>query len=77
MTIKNIVRFNVQDTHRIVIGFSEAAMHLQRCGQRLPVKLLDNETAQIYDDHGAPVSFPILASEAGIYRDQLGHYGYE
>jgi hypothetical protein len=54
---------------RVNLPASEVCMHLALAGRDRWVAKLDDHTAQIYDDGGAPYSAPVLLSEAGLTGD--------
>jgi hypothetical protein len=60
----------------VEIGFSEAACHLGIAGKTMNVKLLDTpgNMAQVYNEDGSKLSFPITYGEAGIYRTDAGNF---
>lgn len=60
----------------LTVGHSEVACHLRVNGQRMAAQLLTDGMVQLHDEHG-PVSFPISAGEAGLYRDDRGYYTHE
>ena len=64
----------IGSTNLLKLPYSEVCMHLGVAGRTFPVKLLTYYAAQILQKDGAPFSFPILASEAGIYQDAQGFY---
>ena len=71
------VNFKPGQKHVITVGYSEAAMHLRMAGRTVPVKLsATGRSAQLYDERGRQVSFPITAGEAGIYHQNGRYYGY-
>lgn len=62
---------------KIRVGFSEAACYLRVAGMELFAALTGSGMVQLFDESSNPISFPITAGEAGVYRDGAGnHYGY-
>lgn len=59
---------------RLVLPWSEVCMHLRLAGHARAVRLTDEGMAQILDDDGREVSFPILANEAGFYGNAADGY---
>jgi hypothetical protein len=70
------INLEVGKPEQMVIGFSEAAMHLRIAGRQLKACLLESDMVQIYDLDNRAISFPITAGEAGVYRDGDTFYGY-
>lgn len=70
-------RIPLGSTVRLTVPFSEVAMHLKVAGRTMRVRLVDANAAQLLDDDGLPLSFPVLPSEAGIFRDADGCYAYD
>jgi hypothetical protein len=62
----------------ITVGYSEVASHLGVAGTQMNVVLLfrtgHTPMVQLYDESGRPVSFPVLAGEAGVYYRHDGTF---
>jgi hypothetical protein len=70
------------ETVTVELPWSEVCMSMRVAGRATRVQLIDPDgegrhmLAQIFDDEGRPFSFPVLASEAGFYRNTDGWYCY-
>ena len=70
-------RLNPGDTFTHQIGHSEVACHMKVAGKMMKCQLLlDGRMVQLFDDNGRKFSAPITYGEAGVYKDQDGHYIY-
>lgn len=67
------MRLKVGDVARIQLPWSEVCMHLHVADAVRDVKILEHG-AQILNQDGTPLSFPITHGEAGIYQDAEGFY---
>jgi hypothetical protein len=56
-------------TFLVALPYSEVCMHMRIAGQTRMVQALPHDMAQILNDDGSPLSFPITWGEAGIHRD--------
>lgn len=64
----------IGDTVTMKTGHSEVCCYMGVAGKQMRVKLLEGGLAQLFEMDGTSFSFPILASEAGFYRDSEGWY---
>jgi hypothetical protein len=67
---------------KVLVGYSEAAMHMEVAGTERYVTVDEFGMAQLYDDPEGhrPISFKVTAGEAGLYRNsnrpEDGYHGY-
>ena len=57
----------------VTLPWSEVCMHLKVAGQTRPVEVLP-DGAQILNEDGTKLSFPVTHGEAGIFQDAKGLY---
>jgi hypothetical protein len=75
---KRYVRVGETITHEV--AYSEVAMHMRVAGTDMAMRLQSGGrgpwdfAVQLLNPDGRPFSAPILPGEAGLYRDDLGHY---
>jgi hypothetical protein len=73
--MSNPLSIHPGETAQVEVGFSEVACHLRIAGKTMTVKLLDDgRMAQVFNEDGSKLSFPITYGEAGIYRTDAGHF---
>lgn len=68
-----ITRLTIGEVYRLTMPWSEVCIHLRVQGKTLPVRVQTNG-AQLLNDDGTALSFPITHGEAGIYGDTEGLY---
>lgn len=68
-----MARVEPGDTVRIRMPWSEACMYLKVAGQMRQVQVFKHG-AQILNEDGTRLSFPITLGEAGIFTDANGLY---
>lgn len=76
--ISKEIRVAIGELVTKTMPYSEVCVHMKIADKPMMVRILeDGYAAQLYNLDGTTFSFPIIYSEAGLYRDTEGFYYHE